>query len=288
MTLRHLCNQRVLQHQTRLVVGIDPHWHYFEPCHFEAVGLKPSAAPGIFLPRFYAEFIRICAPFAAAFKPQMAFFEQFGMEGFTALAAIMTKLRALDIPIILDGKRNDIASTAEAYARAYFSKNADFECDALTVNPYLGEDGLLPFLTHQDKGIFVLLKTSNPGSGLIQDQLLTQGKPLYHFLAQKLKDLGHKHHCGDNLGVVIGATYPEILSHLRQELQDTLFLIPGFGAQGGDPQGLRAAFNPGGTDALINASRSINFPKSFRQKGFEAIAEAARDHRDQLNEVANA
>ena len=211
------------------------------------------------------------AGLAPAVKFQAAFYEMYGPEGFQALHATAAHAKERGLIVIMDGKRNDIGSTAEAYARAYLGKVAvgdQFEpswtVDALTVNPYLGSDGIDPFVkvaARENKGLFVLVRTSNASAGEFQD-LISDGKPVYRHVADHLRRwaAGHRGTAGYSfVGAVVGATYPEQLAELRQRLPGILFLVPGFGAQGGTAADVASAFDDEGLGAIINSSRGLTF-----------------------------
>jgi uridine monophosphate synthetase len=207
------------------------------------------------------------APYACAFKPNIAFYESAGIEGLQALAEILQAIPA-DIPVILDAKRNDIASTADAYARAVFEQ---WHADAVTLNPYLGNDGIAPFAAYADRGLFILCKTSNPSAGELQDWT-QQGVPLYQHVAELAQGWAQR----AEVGLVIGATYPEAIADMRSRWPHTWFLIPGIGAQGGDLEAvMEAGLDVERAGVLINASRAvIQSPDP---------AQAARELRDQIN-----
>ncbi len=223
----------------------------------------------------------------ACCKPQSAFFEALGLPGLEALAAVMDHARSLDLPIILDAKRGDIGSTAEAYAGAYLTEG-DLAADALTVNPYLGLDTLEPFIAAAEKhgrGLFVLVRTSNPGSADLQEVRSAASEPLYLHLARALGEraasLPRDAHGYTSLGAVVGATQPAASSELRGELPASLFLVPGYGAQGGSATDAANAFDAHGRGAVVNAARSITYPAaaaaaaSLKEVGAAARAAAA-------------
>jgi len=203
---------------------------------------------------------------AACVKPQLAYFELLGWEGMKVFWQVCAYAKEQGLIVIADGKRNDIGTTCEAYADAYLNELSPI--DALTVSPYLGSDGVNPFIercTKNDKGIFVLVKTSNPSSGELQD-LPSGDQAVHEHLAQLVEGWG-MHHIGkaSNLscvGAVIGATYPEELKYLRTLMPHCPFLIPGYGAQGGTAADVKHGFVPDGTGAIVNASRSIIFASS--------------------------
>ncbi len=229
-----------------LCVGLDPH-----------PGLLPTptaqSARDLCL-----RAVRGAATWAVAFKPNIAFFEAFGAPGWEALRAVIEaiheqgeRLGSGSIPIILDAKRSDIASTAEAYARAAFEV---LGVDAITLNPYLGYDSITPFLEYRQKGLFILCKTSNAGSADVQDVLLQDGRPLYEHVAQRVNEWDRY----GNLGLVVGATFPGALARLRQIAPQRWFLVPGLGAQGGELEAtLRAGLRTDGLGLLLHLSRAI-------------------------------
>ncbi len=216
--------------------------------------------------RFCEQIIDVVAPLVAAVKPQAAFFEQYGPPGMQALADVIAFARQRGLLVVLDAKRNDIGSTAAAYARAYLGvpPASAWGADALTVSPYLGDDSLTPFVSaaeQHDAGIFVLVKTSNPGGGLFQD-VESGGQPMYERVAEHVEalNLPHLGQCGyGSIGAVVGATYPEQLSRLRQIMPHCWFLVPGFGAQGGSAGDVAGAFDRQGLGAIVNSSRAIIF-----------------------------
>lgn len=185
-----------------------------------------------------------------AYKPNSAFYEGAGVSGLESLKKTIDYIHQKDpaMPVILDAKRGDIGNTNEEYAKAVFD---ELGADALTVHPYLGKEALQPFLNRKDKGIIVLVKTSNPGAGEFQD-LMVDGKPLYQVVAEHVKAWG------ENVGVVVGATYPEELKIVRDIVGDMPILIPGVGAQGGDvTRAVKAGLDSSNQGIIINSSRGI-------------------------------
>ena len=225
-----------------LCVGLDPH-----PADLAA----PTAAAAR---DFCLRLIAATADVAAAFKPNAAFFEQFGAEGMAALRDVIAAVPA-EVPVLLDAKRGDIASTAEAYARAAF---VTLGADAITLSPYLGRDSLEPFLADPARGVFLLCKTSNPGAGDLQDLPLADRLPAQR-LFERVAELARGWNTNDNLGLVVGATHPEALAAVRKVAPELWILAPGVGAQGGD---LEAALNAGlradGLGLLVPVSRQIS------------------------------
>jgi len=245
---------------------------------------------------FCRDVVDVVAPLVGCVKPQVAFFEELGPPGMEALASIVVYAREKGLLVILDGKRNDIGSTAAAYARGLLGAEASpWGADALTVSPYLGGDSLDPFVEvagERKAGIFVLVKTSNPGGGMFQD-LVAEGRPLYRHVGAYVERLAGQTagDCGYGaVGAVVGATYPEQLAELRAEMPHTWFLVPGYGSQGAAARDVAAAFDAGGTGAVINNSRGILFAFSrspyaeqFGQARWqEAVEAATRAMIDQL------
>jgi orotidine-5'-phosphate decarboxylase len=253
-----------------VVVGLDPRPEEFPPGLLDGYpGTRQGVAAAI--ERFGREILEVVAPLVPAVKFQSAYYEAYGPEGLTALEATIRHAKSLGLIVIFDGKRNDIGSTAEAYARAYLGKvpvggafEAAWDVDAVTVNPYLGADGVAPFVkiaARDHKGVFLLVRTSNPSAGDLQD-LVAGGEPVYRHVARKLLNWtdGHRGTSGYHaLGAVVGATYPKQLAELRQLLPGILFLIPGYGSQGANASEIAPAFDPDGFGAIVNNSRGIIF-----------------------------
>ena len=225
-----------------------------------------------------------------AVKPQIAMYEQFGIEGLKAFKKTVDYAKSKDLVVIGDIKRGDIGSTSQAYAVGHVgtvtvgSKTyVPFDEDFVTVNPYLGTDGVKPFVDvckETNKGIFVLVKTSNPSSGEFQDQLV-DGRPLYELVGEQVAKWGEEH-MGDNysyVGAVVGATYPEMGKVLRKIMPKTLILVPGYGAQGGKASDLAPYFNEDGLGAIVNSSRGIICAykqEAYSKFGAENYADASR------------
>jgi orotidine-5'-phosphate decarboxylase len=228
--------------------------------------------------RFGRGVIDVVAPLVPAIKPQAAFFEELGPAGMQALAGVIRYGREKGLLVIVDGKRNDIGTTAAAYARGFLGPNSAWGADALTVSPYLGDDSLTPFVEvaqQQGCGLFVLVKTSNPGGRLFQD-LECDGRPVYGHVAAHVERLAAETvgRCGYGaVGAVVGATYPEQLVELRGAMPHTCFLVPGYGAQGGTARDVTAAIDAHGRGAIVNNSRGILF--AYRNKPYaEQFGEA--------------
>lgn len=258
---------------TPLCVGLDPRWESLpQSIRKKFADATPEAVAEAYL-EFCSEVLEIVAPLVAVVKPQSAFFENCGPKGMEALRKILQHARSLGLITILDNKRGDIASTATAYAEAVFGgrvgthEYASWPADSMTINPYLGFDAVEPFLNAARKvkgGIFLLVRTSNPGAKLFQD-LESSGKPLYHHVAKALAkwNEGHLGSCGlGDAGAVVGATFPQEAAALRAEFPQVWFLVPGFGAQGGGLDEVRPSFRADGLGAIVNSSRGITFPTS--------------------------
>jgi uridine monophosphate synthetase len=242
--------KRVDDCSSLICIGLDPHVNDLP---------APTAASAR---DFCLNLVKQTSRYAAAFKPNAAFFEVFGAEGWTALKDVIEAIKEESrrhgslIPIILDAKRGDIASTAEAYAKSAFD---NLGVDCITLNPYLGKDSIDPFLQKSEKGVFLLCKTSNPSSGDLQDLLVTtdQGRssiPLYEHVAR----LARTWNTNRNIGLVVGATHVEAMVRVRAAAPDLWFLAPGVGAQGGELEAtLQAGLRADGKGLLINVSRAI-------------------------------
>ena len=245
-----LLEKRVDDCSSLLCIGLDPH-----------TSDLPEKTAGAALD-FCRKLVKAGAPYAAAFKPNAAFFEVLGPEGWAALKAVVEAVQAESdrlgsrIPVILDAKRGDIASTAEAYAQSAFEK---LGVDAITLNPYLGRDSIEPFIKNQEKGVFLLCKTSNPGSEDIQDlPVLETGVktpiPLYVHIARMAEGWNNL----NNVGLVVGATHPQVMADVRAAVPQMWILAPGIGSQGGELESaLKAGLRMDGKGMLINVSRSI-------------------------------
>jgi orotidine-5'-phosphate decarboxylase len=245
--------------------------------------------------RFCCDIIDVVAGLVPCVKPQAAFFEALGPHGMVALGNIIQHARRADLLVITDGKRNDIGSTATAYADAYLGAGSPWGGDALTVSPYLGRDSLEPFVEvcdTREAGIFVLVKTSNPGGGLFQDRQ-TDGQTVYQAVAQLLTEL-NQGRVGESgygpAGAVVGATYPEQLGELRRAMPTSWILIPGFGAQGGSAADVMLGLDQRGLGAIVNNSRNLIFAHSREaykerfgdRRWQDAVAEATREMNEQL------
>jgi len=248
----------------------------------------PGIPPGYTLARFCCEVVEACAPQIAAIKPQLAFFEARGLEGMRALVEVLKFARALGLVTIADAKRGDVGITSAAYAEAFLG-DGDFACDAVTINPYLGSDALAPFVARvrAGRGLFVLVKTSNPSSGEFQD-LEAPHRPLWEAVAERVHGWGSDFVGADGLtpvGAVVGATYPEHARRARELMPNSVILVPGYGAQGASADDAVAAVRPDGRGVIVNASRSLMyaFLAQAGSRPGEAAAQAAAAMRGELN-----
>jgi orotidine-5'-phosphate decarboxylase len=280
-----------------VLVGLDPRAESLPPGMLPGQGSVSLAETAAAYGRFCREVIDVASPLVPAVKPQAAFFEQLGPAGMTVLAEVIAYAGQKGLLVILDGKRNDIGSTATAYAQGMLGSGGQspWGADALTVSPYLGDDSLQPFVDvarARAAGVFVLVKTSNPGGKMLQD-LVADGRPLYRHVAEYVErqaaaTVGD---CGYGaVGAVVGATYPAQLVELRAAMPHTLFLVPGFGSQGGTARDVAAAFDAAGHGAIVNNSRGIIFAHSAKpyserygaSRWQEAVEAATRDMIEQL------
>lgn len=289
-----------------IVVGLDPMMKfvpgYIKDKAFSEFGenLK-GASEAIF--EYNKGIVDAVYDLVPAVKPQIEMYEQFGVDGVIAFKKTVDYCKEKGLIVIGDIKRGDIGSTSEAYAVGHLSgvelggkKFMGFDEDFVTVNPYLGVDGIQPFANvckKEKKGMFILVKTSNPSSGEFQDQLIS-GKPLYEMVAEKVNEWGSDL-MGDSysyVGAVVGATYPEMGAALRKVMPKAYILVPGYGAQGGKGKDLKAFFNKDGLGAIVNSSRGIIAAyqqekyASFGEKGYaDASRQAVLDMKEDLNSI---
>ena len=270
-----------------IVVGLDPMLGYIPECvkakaFAEKGETLEGAAEAIW--QFNKAIVDATHDLIPAVKPQIAMYEQFGIEGLKAYKQTVDYCKEKGLIVIGDIKRGDIGSTSEAYAVGHLGKVtvgqnsfAGFDEDFATVNPYLGSDGIDPFIKvckEENKGLFILVKTSNKSSGEFQDQLVN-GRPLYELVGEKVASWGESH-MGDSysyVGAVVGATYPEMGKILRKIMPKTYILVPGYGAQGGKASDLAPYFNKDGLGAIVNSSRGII--AAYKQPGYEKFGEEA-------------
>jgi orotidine-5'-phosphate decarboxylase len=241
------------------------------------IGLDPDAErmPEVDVLQFNKAIVEATSDLVCAYKPNLAFYEALGTQGLVTLEKTIKHIPG-HIPVIGDAKRGDIGNTAKAYAKALFSV---LGFDAATVNPYLGHDSIEPFISYRDKGVFILCRTSNKGAADFQDRRI-DGLPLYEVVAHKAKEWN----IHGNVGLVVGATYPEQLKKVRSICPEMPLLIPGIGAQGGDlASAVRYGVDAHGEKATINVSRQILY--ASREKDFaQAARNAAEKIRSQIND----
>lgn len=276
-----------------IVVGLDPMMN-FVPEHIKAAAFEAKgetlegAAEAIWL--YNKEIIDKTYDLIPAVKPQIAMYEQFGIPGLVAFQKTVEYCKGKDLVVIGDIKRGDIGSTSAAYATAHLGKVKvgntmceGFKEDFVTVNPYLGTDGVQPFIDvckEEKKGLFILVKTSNPSSGEFQDRLI-DGRPLYEHVGEKVAQWGEQL-MGDSysyVGAVVGATYPEMGKVLRKIMPKSFILVPGYGAQGGQGKDLVHFFNEDGLGAIVNSSRGIIAAyknEQYAKFGAENFGDASR------------
>lgn len=283
--------EKIVETGNPTVAGLDPKLEYIpeyiKEASFAAHGVTLEGAADALL-TFNKGLIDALCDIVPAVKPQCAYYEMYGWQGMRALTQTIAYAKSKGMFVITDGKRNDIGSTMEAYAAAHLGKVqvADktfepFGGDALTVNGYLGSDGIQPVIKNcvdGDKGMFVLVKTSNPSSGELQDQPMNNEK-LYHEMGRMCERWGEDlpgAHGYSGVGAVVGATYPAQLKELRKMLKHTFFLVPGYGAQGGGAADVVGAFDANGLGAIINSSRGLMC--AYRKEGCDEhdYAQAAR------------
>ncbi len=265
--------ENIIEKQNPTVAGLDPKLDYVPAsvrgACFAQYGKTLEGAAAALLAFNKAIIDQIC-DIVPAVKPQAAYYEMYGWQGVRALAETIAYAQQKGMFVMTDGKRNDIGTTMEAYATAHLGTTDvageaidAFGADALTVNGYLGTDGIQPLVKicqEKDKGIFVLVKTSNPSSGELQDLKLTNGASVYEQMGRMCEQWGEAlpgKYGYSGVGAVVGATYPEQLKEMREKAPHTFFLVPGYGAQGGGAQDAKNAFDKNGLGAIINSSRGI-------------------------------
>ena len=268
-------NNLIQQKQTPLIVGIDPRAERL-PNGFTKTGNLQSLANSY--EQFSCAIIDVVADLVPGIKPQAAFFELLGPPGMAALFNVVKYARSKGLLVIMDAKRGDIGSTAAAYASAFLGdeNNSAWGCDCLTVNPYLGDDSLTPFVercTTTNAGIFVLVRTSNPGGKMLQELTANEEK-IYSIVGKHVQELAIQTIGKSNygaVGAVIGATNPSQLAELRCKMPNTIFLVPGIGAQGATPADIGGAFDSSGLGAVINSSRAIIF--AYENERYSAMTD---------------
>ncbi len=269
-TFRERLNGAVETNRSLLCVGLDPELAKL-PARLQSLPAEEA------LMAFLGGIIEATHDLVCCYKPNLAFYLSHGAAGWAALLRLRDLIPA-HIPTLLDAKFGDVGSTSEAYARAAYDV---VRADAVTVSPYVGKDGIAPFFARPEKAAFVLCKTSNPGSGDLQDLALADGSQVFARMAARIRDWGAAH---GNVGAVVGATFPAQLAAARAALPDAPILLPGIGAQGGDLEGsVRAGLDASGAGLLVSASRSVLYASSG-----EDYAEASRAEAQRLRDAINA
>ena len=292
--------EKIKQTDNPSVVGLDTNFDYLpDELRAGVADLRGAAQASA---EFNRNVIDNICDIVPAVKVQIAYYEMYGVEGMKTFAETLAYASKKGMYVMTDAKRNDIGATAECYAKAYLGKTfvngaseTAFDSDFLTVNGYLGSDGIIPFLKwmkERDKGIFVLVKTSNPSSGELQDMRLSDGKTVYEYMGQLVEEWGKncrgKYGYSD-VGAVVGATHPAQAEILRKQMPHTFFLIPGYGAQGGTARDLKVCFDADGMGGIVNSSRGILC--AYRQEKYngKSYSEAARlasiDMKNDLNQA---
>ena len=299
-------NSQIKEKGSAICVGLDPRLEqipeFIKEKHFgHHKNALTAAAESIV--EFNKGIIDTVADLVPVIKPQIAFYEQYGYEGIRAFEETLWYARDKGLLTIADIKRGDIGSTAEAYAKAFLGKVHlfehevfSFDADAVTIAPYMGFDGVKPFLIEarkHGKGVFILVKTSNPSSGDVQDLQMEDKNTVYEIMAQYLESWGADE-IGEGgysfVGAVVGATFPEQAKKLRQFMPQNIFLVPGYGAQGGTVQDVKSSFNDDGLGAIINSSRGIIYAweqsDQFTERDYAQAARAAvLQMKDELKNV---
>jgi orotidine-5'-phosphate decarboxylase len=274
------------------VIGLDPVIDYIPDSFVQECGLSRQGdleERARLIEAYCVMTLEAVHDLVPAVKPQMAYFELFGSHGMRALERCVETARELGLLVLLDGKRGDIGSTSKAYAEAYLAPEPPrpLVADCLTLNPYLGEDSLEPFVevAHQhDRGLFVCVRTSNPGADVVQAPRLADGRAVYEVVADLVNGFNERKLGASgygSIGAVVGATQAEAAHALRRRMPRALFLVPGFGAQGGALDTVRACFGEDGRGAIVNSSRAVMYPDRFgtprRTATKDGLREAARD-----------
>ena len=265
-TFQEKLAQASRRNHSLLCVGLDP---------------DPAAMPVEDVAAFNQAIVDATSDLVCCYKPNLGFYEALGPPGLDALKRTLECIPA-NIPVIGDAKRGDVASTSQAYAKAMFQV---WGFDAITVSPYLGQDALDPFLAYSDKGILVLCRTSNPSASEFQDILVGQGEkqiPLYQHVALRAREWN----IHGNVGLVVGATYPQQLKEVRLLCPDMLILAPGVGAQGGDLEAtVKYGLNDKDGGIIVNASRSVLYASKSKEDFAQAARRAAQELRDRMNQA---
>jgi orotidine-5'-phosphate decarboxylase len=296
-------NKAIRDKGAPVCAGIDPRLEWIPDTFYDRATAEHGSTPAAIqaaVRDFCLRVVELVAPHVPAIKPQAAFFEALGPGGWQALDAVCARARELGLLVIADVKRGDIGSTAEAYSQALFGETEvrdvslpSLRADAATINPYLGADSIQPFIDRANAnaaGLYILARTSNPGSAEFQQLELKAGGTLVDEVASKIAAWGENNigECGfSNVGAVVGATHAESAAHLRAMMPRTLLLVPGWGAQGGAAATVRACFSKEGEGAIVNSSRGVMHAYAagpLKDYGIERWEEAVETAARALNE----
>ncbi|OJV62676.1 MAG: orotidine 5'-phosphate decarboxylase [Clostridiales bacterium 38-18] len=305
MSLANRLKNRIIELKSPIVVGLDPNLEKFPKAFVENFiqdGTLTEKSVGDCILSFNKHIIDVIKDLVPAVKPQIAFYEQYGIDGLKAYKATCDYASENGLIVIGDVKRGDIGSTSRAYSNAYLGQTtysedqkSAFYSDYVTVNPYLGEDCLNEFLSDiktYDKGMFVLVKTSNPSSAQLQDLVCIDGKTIYEKTAEMVNEISAKivdSNTYSPIGAVVGATYPSEMKLLREKMPNIYFLVPGYGAQGGGAKDVVDAFNKDGLGAIVNSSRGILYAYEKSTLTFDQAArEATIEMRESINSALEA
>ena len=249
--------EQIICKKNPTIVGIDPEWSKLPDCYKKEVFATDAVE------RWAVDVIDAVADIVPAVKPQMAFFEVFGHDGVRVHQNVVRYAHSKGLVVVDDSKRNDIGNTARAYAFAHLAKDGPINADFLTVSPFLGTDSIQPFIdvaARDGKGLFILVKTSNPSSVEISEATNSRGEMVRDWLAGYVSERGQEvigAHGYSSIGAVVGATFPEEAKKLRATMKNSFFLVPGYGTQGGSADGVVSCFNDDGLGAIINSSRGV-------------------------------
>ena len=282
--------ETVARKRSQLVVGLDPRLDLL-PMELRGEAVLGRAAAASSVARFCKGIVDAVGPYVVAVKPQSAFFEALGSDGFRALEEVCDYSRAAGLLVVADAKRGDIGSTSRAYAEAFLEPRGDGPplADAMTAGPYLGFDSVEPFLAacrRHGAGVFFLVRTSNAGAADVQDLALSDGRPLWHHVAELVHEWGEPlvgEQGMSSVGAVVGATHPRAVSEARRLLPQTPMLLPGVGAQGATPADVARAFTAGRASALVTASRSVIY--AYRDSEVDWRSAAAAEAQKLAGEV---
>jgi len=275
--------EKIIDLKNPTVVGLDPRYDFVPKYIKEKYENEIDA-----IYEYNCDIIDVIYDIVPAIKPQIAFYEQYGSKGYELYEKTVKYAKSKNLLVMADAKRGDIGSTAEAYSKSFFE--GEIKVDAVTINPYMGFDTITPFLKNKESGAIVLVKTSNPSSVDLQN-LIVEGRPMYEYFGEKLNEYGKQYIEGTKFSrvlAVVGATYPEEMKRLREIMDTTYFLVPGYGAQGGTADDVVYAFDNNGLGAIINSSRGIiaahkKIELEKEELYQEAIRNAAIEMRNAIN-----